>query len=106
MVEREKVADQVRQLRQYLAFLHALVEKNQESVLGDFRCVGSMRYYLQVAIETCINIANHIISAEKLRAPKDYKDAFLVLHEAGILPADLTQTMREVAGLRNLLVHL
>jgi len=41
-----------------------------------------------------------------LRAPKDYRDSFKVLNEAGTLPDDFTQTMREMAGLRNLLVHL
>jgi uncharacterized protein YutE (UPF0331/DUF86 family) len=41
-----------------------------------------------------------------LRAPQDYKDNFSVLSEAGILPDGFTRTMREPAGLRNLLVHL
>ena len=68
--------------------------------------IGSARYYLQVSIETCINIANHIIATERLRAPKDYKDVFNVLAEASILPADFARTMQALAGLRNLLVHL
>jgi len=68
--------------------------------------VGSARYYLQASIESCIDIANHIIATEGLRAPKDYKDTFKVLNEAGVIPDDLTQTMRAMAGLRNLLVHL
>jgi uncharacterized protein YutE (UPF0331/DUF86 family) len=82
MVDRDKVEGLIRHLRQYTT------------------------YYLQVSIETCINIENHIIATEKLRAPKDYKDSFKVLNEAGILSDDLTQVMRELAGLRNLLVHL
>ncbi|NLF13773.1 MAG: DUF86 domain-containing protein, partial [Anaerolineaceae bacterium] len=43
---------------------------------------------------------------ERLRAPRDYRDAFTVLNEAGVLSDDLTQTMRELVGLRNLLVHV
>ncbi|MCJ7622965.1 MAG: DUF86 domain-containing protein [Anaerolineaceae bacterium] len=72
----------------------------------DYKSIGSARYYLQVSIETCINIANHLIATEKLRTPKDYRDSFQVLNETGILADDLTHTMRELAGLRNLLVHL
>jgi uncharacterized protein YutE (UPF0331/DUF86 family) len=72
----------------------------------DPKSVGSARYYLQVSIETCINIANHLIASERLRAPKDYKDSFKVLSETGILPPGFTQTMQEMTGLRNLLVHL
>jgi uncharacterized protein YutE (UPF0331/DUF86 family) len=41
-----------------------------------------------------------------LRAPQDYKDNFSVLSEAVILPDEFTRTMRELAGLRNLLVNL
>lgn len=74
--------------------------------MRDPKSVGSARYYLQVSIETCINIANHIIASERLCTPQDYKDSFAVLNEAGILPDDLTPTMRELAGLRNLLVHV
>jgi uncharacterized protein YutE (UPF0331/DUF86 family) len=68
--------------------------------------IGSARYYLQVSIETCINIANHIIATDRLRAPKDYKDTFNVLAEAQILPIDFAHTMQALVGLRNLLVHL
>ncbi|MFQ6015923.1 MAG: DUF86 domain-containing protein [Anaerolineae bacterium] len=37
---------------------------------------------------------------------KDYRDAFQVLNEVGIIPDDFTRTMRAMAGMRNLLVHL
>ena len=106
MVDRDKIEGLIRHLRQYTAYLQEIVEQDQGKFLGDHRSIGSARYYLQVAIETCINIANHIIASERLRAPKDYKDSFKVLNEAGILPDDFTRTMRELAGLRNLLVHL
>jgi uncharacterized protein YutE (UPF0331/DUF86 family) len=93
-------------LRQYTSNLQTIVEQEQNDFLQDPRSIGSARYYLQVSIETCINIANHIIATERLRAPQDYRDSFRVLNEAGILPDDFVDTMRELAGLRNLLVHL
>jgi uncharacterized protein YutE (UPF0331/DUF86 family) len=106
MVDRDKVEGLIRHLRQYTTYLHEIAVQDLQEFLKDQRSIGSARYYLQVSIETCINIANHIIATEKLRAPKDYKDSFKVLNEAGILSDDLTQVMRELAGLRNLLVHL
>jgi uncharacterized protein YutE (UPF0331/DUF86 family) len=68
--------------------------------------VGGARYYLLVSIEACLDLANHIIATQGLRAPKDYKDSFKVLNEAGILPDDFVPTMQALAGLRNLLVRL
>jgi uncharacterized protein YutE (UPF0331/DUF86 family) len=106
MVDRDKIEGLLRHLRRYTAYLHQIVEQDREKFLQDPRSIGSARYYLQVSIETCINITSHIIATDRLRAPKDYKDTFRVLSEAGILPDDFAQTMQELAGLRNLLVHL
>ena len=106
MVERDKIEGLARHLRQYTIHLREISGQDEGDFLEDPRSIGSARYYLQVSIETCINIANHIIASERLRAPKDDKDSFRVLTEAGILPRDFARTMRELAGLRNLLVHL
>jgi len=106
MVDRDKIEGLIRHLRQYTTYLEEIVEQDRPEFLADPKSIGSTRYYLQVSIETCISIANHVIATERLRAPKDYKDSFKVLNEAGILPDEFTRTMREMAGLRNLLVHL
>jgi uncharacterized protein YutE (UPF0331/DUF86 family) len=106
MIDQDKVQGLIQHLREYTGFLRQVTEQDRTVFLSDPKSIGSARYYLQVSIETCINIANHIIAAERLRAPQDYKDSFAVLNEADILPDDLTQRMRELAGLRNLLVHV
>jgi uncharacterized protein YutE (UPF0331/DUF86 family) len=106
MVDRDKIEGLIRQLRQYTGYLQEIVGQDREEFLKDPKSVGSTRYYLQVSIETCIGIANHVIATDRLRAPQDYKDSFSVLNETGILPIEFTRTMRELAGLRNLLVHL
>jgi uncharacterized protein YutE (UPF0331/DUF86 family) len=106
VVDRDQIEGLIRHLREYTSFLRQIVQQDRAAFLNDPKSIGSARYYLQVSIETCINIANHIIAAERLRAPQDYRDTFTVLNEASILPDDLTQTMRELAGLRNLLVHV
>ena len=53
-----------------------------------------------------MDVANHIIASEKLRAPKDYADSFTVLNEAGIISSELCQKLRKMAKFRNRLVHL
>ena len=106
MADRDKIEGLIRRIREYTGFLQEAASQDPKTYLADPRSIGSTRYYLQVAIESCINVANHIISTESLRAPKDYKDTFAVLNEAGILPDDFIPTMQELAGLRNLLVHL
>ncbi|NPV08228.1 MAG: DUF86 domain-containing protein [Anaerolineae bacterium] len=106
MVDPEKLRGLIERLRQYTGYLREIVQQDEVAYLNDPRSVGSARYYLQVSVETCINIANHIIASEGLRSPHDYKDSFTVLNEAGVLPNDLTRRLRDLAGLRNLLVHV
>jgi uncharacterized protein YutE (UPF0331/DUF86 family) len=106
MVDRDKIEGLIRHLQEYTGLVREISQQDRAAFLEDRISIGSARYYLQVSIETCINIANHIIATERFRAPQDYRDSFTVLNEAGILPPELTQTMRELAGLRNLLVHV
>jgi uncharacterized protein YutE (UPF0331/DUF86 family) len=106
MVDRDKVEGLIRHLCQYTEHLREIAKLDREKFLKDPMAIGSARYYMLVSIESCIDIANHIIATERLRSPKDYRDTFRVLNEAGIIPDDFAQTLQAMAGLRNLLVHL
>ena len=68
--------------------------------------MGSAKYYLQVSIECCLDVANHVISAERFRPPEDYADAFAILEENGIFGRELGQKLMQMAKFRNRLVHL
>jgi uncharacterized protein YutE (UPF0331/DUF86 family) len=58
------------------------------------------------AIESCLNISNHLIARLGLRPPQDYGDVFRILRDAYILPAECAEAMVDMARFRNLLVHL
>jgi uncharacterized protein YutE (UPF0331/DUF86 family) len=60
---------------------------------------------LQILIEACIDIANHIISDRGMRLPTTYADIFRVLRENRIIPEDLSKNMENMARFRNLIVH-
>lgn len=64
------------------------------------------RYLVQASAQICIDLANHLISSEGWRVPRDFRDAFTVLEERGIIEAGLAERMRAMVGLRNRLVHL
>jgi uncharacterized protein YutE (UPF0331/DUF86 family) len=106
MVNPGKVEGMLRDLESTVDQLRQIARVDRETFLEDSILAGAAKYYLQTGIETCINIGNHIIASEKYRAPKDYRDVFSVLNENGILPDDMTKTLRLMAGLRNRLVHL
>ena len=106
MIDRSKIEGILRNLDRFIEYLKVLAREPRDELSGDFTKTGSIRYYLQVAIESCLDAANHIIAARSLRPPKDYADAFAVLGEAGIVPTEFVPTLQQMARLRNRLVHL
>ena len=60
---------------------------------------------LQILVEECIDIANHIISDEAMRLPGGYADAFQVLMENRIINKKLSAMMEKMAKFRNVIIH-
>jgi uncharacterized protein YutE (UPF0331/DUF86 family) len=65
--------------------------------------LAAAKYRFVVAIEAAVDICRHVAASEGLRAPRDMRDAFAVLAEAGWLPDE--HEFAAMAGFRNLLVH-
>lgn len=105
-VDRETVEGIFRHLDLYLTQLKHLATLSQEELTNDLVSLGAAKYYLQVAIECCIDIANHIIARYGFRPPRSYADSFTVLAENGIIGEDFLPTAYRMVGLRNRLVHL
>ena len=106
MVSVEKMINKFSQLDEYVTIIKEMRDKPFDTFLGDKILVGSAKYYLQVSIECCLDIANHIIAAEGFRAPRDYADSFKILEEQDILDGELGMRLRQMAKFRNMLVHL
>ncbi len=60
---------------------------------------------LQMLIETCADIANHIISDRNMRIPTSYSDTFKVLLENNVIDENLFSVMEKMAKFRNIVVH-
>lgn len=106
MVSAEKITHKFSQLDEFLKILRGMRRIPLDGFLKDKILVGGAKYYLQVSIECCLDIANHIIASEHLRAPADYADSFKVLEEHGIIRAEEGIKLRLMAKFRNRLVHL
>lgn len=105
MVDLEVTRNRLALLGEYIADLQA----EQGVSLNDFKSDKRQRRYvertLHLAVESCLDIASHIISAEGLREPRDNKDIFAVLGEANYLPEVLVTRLMKMAQFRNILVH-
>ena len=106
LVSPERIEEKFRRLQEYLAVLRELRGVPAQELLGDLVRLGSIKYYLQVSIESCIDVAQHVIASEGFRPPNDYADTFTVLAERGILQREFAERLRRMAKFRNRLVHL
>mgnify|MGYP005813798033 CR=1 FL=1 len=89
-----------------MAVLEGLAADPREAFLAHPDRIGNAKYHFVIAIECCIDIANHIIASENFRFPKDNADSSTVLIEEGVLPQALRESFRDMARFRNRLVHI
>jgi len=61
---------------------------------------------LLVSIQASIDIANHLVAASSSRRPETYRESFIILCDEGLIPEDLGAQLSDLAGFRNVLVHL
>lgn len=106
MVKPEVIENRIKKLQNYLEKLYELKKINKKEFIADFRNSNSTKYLLQVSIECCLDIANHIIASEKYRSPSDYADSFRILNEQKIVADSLINRLIEMAKFRNRVVYI
>lgn len=60
---------------------------------------------IQRACEAALDIAHHLIRAQKLGIPQSARDAFEILTQAGLIQSPLADAMKKMVGFRNIAVH-
>lgn len=106
MVDEALIASKIKLLEEYL---RDLTEARKQLDSRRFASDKIMRRYvertLHLAIEACLDIANHIISYEGYREPSSNRDTFQVLSEQGVISDELCNRLMRMAQFRNLIVH-
>jgi uncharacterized protein YutE (UPF0331/DUF86 family) len=106
MVEREIIVRRLTFLEEYCNDLdEARQTINWEKFSHDKVVRRYVERTLHMAVEACLDIANHIISYEGYREPVDNKDVFQVLFEQNILDERLMENLKKMAQFRNVVVH-
>ena len=104
--DQETMVKLVSELRKNVARLQDLAKLTEADFLKDPDKIGSAKYHFIVAIESCIDMCNHVISRNGFRAPEDYGDTFRVMNEEGALKQDFSDELVNMAKFRNRLVHI
>ncbi|MDY6774282.1 MAG: DUF86 domain-containing protein [Candidatus Nanohaloarchaea archaeon] len=71
----------------------------------DFYRYQGIKHTLQEAVEAAIDAASHIIAEEGFGRQDDYADYFATLEDSGVIDAELSENLQQMARFRNLVVH-
>ena len=105
MVDKAVVLRKLSELGTYYGHIKEFADITIDKYKDDWKTQRIVERTLQIMIETCADIANHIISDRGMRPPTTYADTFRVLRENKIISPELFGTMEKMAKFRNVVVH-
>ncbi len=105
MVDKLLLGRKLAQIETYLGQIREYSKISVNAYKNDWKIQRIIERTLQILIELCIDIANHLISDKGMRLPTSYADTFKVLAENRILNKKLFKSMEKMAKFRNVVVH-
>lgn len=85
-------------------------ERYQRFSLEDLRTDRDKRnmilHAMLVSIQAAIDVSSHLISQNGLGRPSTYRESFDILARACLIPEELASDLSDLAGFRNVLVHI
>jgi uncharacterized protein YutE (UPF0331/DUF86 family) len=106
----DRIKEHLQQLNKYYLHLIEMRKLKREVFVQDAVLQGATERFLQLAIESCLNIGNRILSLHQFQKPFDppqtYSDIFVGLKDIGVIDQELCERLVMMAKFRNRLVHL
>ena len=91
--------------RESVRRLVALATLSEKAFLSDPDACAIAERHLQIAIQSVIDIGNHVVADLDLGVPTDYKGIVALLAKHRIVSKPLANKLAAMAGMRNVLVH-
>ena len=106
----ERIKEHLKYLNKYyLLLLEAREIPREEFMKSTFHRAGTERF-LQLGIESCLNIGNRLIAlyqfSKPVATPETYADIFHEMYRLGVVEDDFKNRLIKMAKFRNRLVHL
>lgn len=104
---KQKIFEKLENFNESLQYLRTLQQEtgNEEKFLADFHLFGNTERYLQLSIQSIIDITHLVIIDLDLRRPEDNYEAISMLYDKHVVSKGLASKLTKMVGLRNILVH-
>ncbi len=106
----ERIKEHLKHLNKYRLHLADIQKRSQKDFETDSILQGAAERFLQLAIESCLNIGNRVLSLQQFEKPIDtpetYPDIFIQLKKIEVIDSSFCDRLVKMAKFRNRLVHL
>lgn len=106
LISRVVVADRIAAIRRMIDGIHSLPLDDLTAFTADPRMVAAGDSYLRRALEALLDLARHVLSKGFGRAPAEYAEVARQLGEVGVVDAERSARLTEMARYRNRMVHV
>jgi uncharacterized protein YutE (UPF0331/DUF86 family) len=106
LVDSGVILKRIGQIRKCVATLETVRGRyTKKQFLGDAIIQAAAERNIQVAIQSVLDICNHVVADMKLEVPDEEKQAFQIMASHKLISQQLAKTLTQMTGMRNVLVH-
>src|ERR1700724_1165549 len=105
MVDADLAAAKLRELAERIARVRARVPSQASALVADRDPLELVAFNLMLAVQSCLDIASHLIADEGWPPAVTLGEAFERLGERGVLDRTTAEALRRATGLRNVVAH-
>jgi uncharacterized protein YutE (UPF0331/DUF86 family) len=105
MVNRNLLAAKLAELSDRIARARKHCPPTPEELRADRDALDLVSFNLMLAVQSCADLASHLIADEEWPAAASLAEAFERLHERGVLLPATAMALGRAAGLRNIVAH-
>ena len=92
-------------LKHCLERIQSKMPISKEALHTDWDLQDIMTLNLQRAVQTCVDIAAHLVAELSLPTPMNMAESFARLEQAEVIRATTSERMMKSVGFRNVIVH-
>ena len=105
-INRDLILTRFNKLDQLLEYLSELKTIEKKEFLANYKNYFTAQRALEICINICIDIGNHIVSLINKEKPETFTDIIKILARHEIISIDLEIQLTKMVRFRNLLGHL
>ena len=105
MVDRDLIAGKLGELADHLARVRARRKATADELRRDRDALDLVAFNLMLAVQTCADIASHLIADEGWAVAASLGAAFERLRDQGVISGPVCEALARAVGLRNVVAH-